>query len=525
MTELLQVASRSGRFIDKLMGVLWRTVDRFLVADPHAERSLGELRQLLVERDNDAVCFVAAAIDVMLQVRAGALDEAERLAEACAGHGKRIGDADADAWHGAQLLSIRWYQGRDVELLPLLVDLASSTTLGAADGAFDAAVAAVAAHAGDRRRAAGALGRVVGSDVSHLPRRSTWLVCLNGVVEAAHLLEDASVAAHAYRLLEPYAGLPMTASLAVTCFGSVHHALGVASLTVGDVSRGVRHLEAAVRKNTALGHWPAVVASRTKLAEALRLRGDRGDAERSWSLLAEAREDAADLNLALPPSPSPSHRGPSAPAAIRFRRRGRLWQVSSGTRAALVADVRGMSYLAILLAHPSRDVLALELASPAAARPHASVQPVLDPAARGAYRARITRLRQELLAVDHADRSRSVAISTRSVGSRRSSAPRRACSGGAERSPTTKSVLGWRWAKRSTGRSAGWRTPTRSSAPCCAPASRPAGAAATCRRGPRASTVRMTGLSVIRTMNRRSDRRHGGHFRTVRESARSCRRG
>ena len=59
---------------------------------------------------------------------------------------------------------------------------------------------------------------------------------------------------------------------------------------------------------------------------------------------------------------------------------------------------------------PKWDVLALELASPAAARPHASVQPVLDPAARGAYRARITRLRQELLAVDHADRSRSVAI-------------------------------------------------------------------------------------------------------------------
>jgi hypothetical protein len=410
VTELLQVASRSGRRIDRLMGVLWRTVDRFLAADPHAERSLGELRQLLAERDNDAVSFVAAAIDVMLHVRAATLDDAERLAGACAGHGKRIGDADADAWHGAQLLSIRWYQGRDAELLPLLVDLAHSTTLGAADGAFDAAVAAVAAHAGDRRRAAGALARVVGSDLSHLPRRSTWLVCLNGVVEAAHLLEDATVAAHAYRLLEPYAGLPMTASLAVTCFGSVHHALGLASLTVGDVSRAVRHLEAAVRSNTALGHWPAVVASRTKLAEALRLRADRGDAELSASLLAEARQDAADLNLALPPSPSPSHRGPSAPARIRCRRRGRLWQISLGSRAALVEDVRGMSYLATLLAHPGREVPALELASPAAARPQASVQPVLDLAARDAYRDRITRLRQELLAVDSANRSRTAAI-------------------------------------------------------------------------------------------------------------------
>ena len=252
--ELLRVAAGTGRRIDLLMGVLWRTVNLFLAADPYAERALGELLELLAEHDNDAVGYVAAAIDVMLHVRAGRLEQAERLAAKCAERGTRIGDPDAEAWHGAQLLSIRWYQGRAVELLPLLVDLARSTKLGAADGAYDAAVAAVAANAGDRRQAAAALARVAGRDLSHLPHRSTLLVRLNGVVEAAHVLQDGSMAARAYDALEPYAALPMMASLAVTCFGSVQHALGVASLTAGDLSRAVRHFETAIRDNTALGH-------------------------------------------------------------------------------------------------------------------------------------------------------------------------------------------------------------------------------------------------------------------------------
>ena len=57
---------------------------------------------------------------------------------------------------------------------------------------------------------------------------------MNGVVEAAHLLGDAD-SARAYDLLLPYADRPMAASLAITCFGSVHQALGVASLTSGHV--------------------------------------------------------------------------------------------------------------------------------------------------------------------------------------------------------------------------------------------------------------------------------------------------
>ena len=57
------------------------------------------------------------------------------------------------------------------------------------------------------------------------------------------------------------------ASLAITCFGSAHHYLGVAALTDDKFDIAVRHLDAAVAANEALLHGPAAEASRLRLAE------------------------------------------------------------------------------------------------------------------------------------------------------------------------------------------------------------------------------------------------------------------
>lgn len=82
------------------------------------------------------------------------------------------------------------------------------------------------------------------------------MVTMHGVAEAAYLLDDSATAARVYELLRPYGHLPIVGSLAVACFGSAHHALGVAALTMGDVDRAVTHLRESVRQNLALAHWP-----------------------------------------------------------------------------------------------------------------------------------------------------------------------------------------------------------------------------------------------------------------------------
>src|SRR6266852_5718806 len=117
------------------------------------------------------------------------------------------------------------------------------------------------------------------------------------VVELAAALEDDSMAQAAYDRLLPYAELPIMASLAVVCFGSVHRALGVAALTCGKLDLAVTHLHAAVAASARLGHRPAALQAQAELGIAYVQRGDAGDAQRGRDLLQEAMADADTLGM------------------------------------------------------------------------------------------------------------------------------------------------------------------------------------------------------------------------------------
>lgn len=397
--DLIGESHQTGRRSDLLMGLLWQTVDMFLDADPHAERRLSELKDLLVQRDHLAVSFVVSAIDVMLAIRSGHLDQAQVLAEACAQRGMLSGDIDAMGWHGAQLVAIRWYQGRLAELLPALDAFTRSPTLSAVDNSFFAALAVAAALAGDRQKAAGALAALRGTDLRDLPRSSSWLVTMNGIVEAAHLLRDVDTAAQAYKLLRPFAQLPMVASIGAACFGSVQHALGVAALTVGDADRAVAHLRAAVERNLALRHWPAVLMSRRRHAEALALRGHPRDAAVARDELATAAEQAAALGMTASDHVSVQAREPAVAACSRV---GRQWRIEWGRRSVLVEHSVGLFHLAVLIANPGQEIAAIDLVAGVAAlaasadRRAMSAQPVIDREAARQYQNRLSRLPAEI---------------------------------------------------------------------------------------------------------------------------------
>ena len=389
--ELIAESIRTSGRSDLLMGMLWRTVDMFLAADPHAERGLRELRDQLAQRDHLAVGFVVSAIEVMLAIRAGRFDRAEALMSACAKRGAAAGDIDAEGWHGGQLVAIRWYQGRLTELLPVLDELVHSPTLSTVDNSFFAGLAVAAALAGDRRKAAGALARLCGHDLADLPRSSTWLVTMHGVVEAAHLLDDADTAARAYELLSPFGHLPMMAGLGVTCFGSVQHALGTACLTAGDADKAAEHLRTAVDRNLALGHWPAVMMSRLRYAQALAQRFRPEDAVTARRELATARREASALGISPPGEILPD-------GTMQCSRRGRSWQVTLGSRSVMVEHSIGLLHLAVLIANPRQEIPAIDLVSgvKALGSDNGSAQPVLDRTAISQYRHRVSLLRTQI---------------------------------------------------------------------------------------------------------------------------------
>jgi hypothetical protein len=378
--EMISESLRSERGGDLMMALLWQVVDHFLDADPHVVRHLTDLRERLKHEDHLAVRFVVSAVEVMLAIRDGRFDEAEQLAGASAQLGAEVGDVDATAWYGAQICAIRWYQGRTAELFPLLDHLVHSPTLSTVDNSFFSALAVAAALSGDRRKAQGALAMLCRRGLDALPRSSTWLVTMSGVADAAHLLDDGDVAREVYEILLPFARLPLMASLAVTCFGSAHHPLGLAALTFGDVDLALTHLKTAVRDNQALGHWPAALSSRRKYAEALERAGDVHNARRE---LATCAQEAAALGMGAPPD-----------ANLTVRREGGKWLVRLGGRSVLVDGGIGMAHLAVLTANPGREIDAAELvAGTNALTEEVSAQDQLDLEALRQYRSRLAELR------------------------------------------------------------------------------------------------------------------------------------
>jgi hypothetical protein len=406
--ELIKTSFRTQRRGDLLMGLLWRTVDSLADGDPHAERLLGELRDQLLERDHLAIGFVVSAIDVMLAIRAGRFDEAEALVANCAKSGAAAGDIDNEWWPGAQLVTVRWYQGRLTELLPTLRAGAHSPALSSVDDSSVAALAVAAALGGDRRTAASSLAALGGGGLASLARSSSWLVTMNGIVEAAFLLDDADVADRAYELLRPYAHRPMVGSLGITCFGSTQHALGVASLTSGHLDRAIDHLRAAVQHNLALAHWPAVLASRQRLAQAYARRKLPTDADAARRELDLAAREAAELSLGgAAGSPEP---GPSDTFA-QCCRVGRKWRLTLRNHSVLVDDSVGMAHLAVLIDNPRQEIRAADLVAGLAALSSAvsdmgTAHPVLDRDAIGEYKKRLNRLDAEIDQLESADSAR-----------------------------------------------------------------------------------------------------------------------
>ncbi|HEV2783275.1 MAG TPA: AAA family ATPase [Actinophytocola sp.] len=388
----IAAASAAGDGILALFGLMWRTVDLYLLGDPRADRSLTELRQRTAALGVAAVGYIVACMDVMRLIRAGRLDEAEAAAGECLRLGLDVGDADATGYYGAQLLTIRWLQGRDAELAELVTGTVESASLAVGEYGFRASVVMVLARGGRLDEARAALEPLRAMGLVTLPKSSTWLAAMVGLAEAAAMLDDPDLAAEVADLLRPYADLPAMPSLGVSCLGSVSRALGRAALTAGDPASAVAYLEQAIAMNVRLEHRPATAVCRAELAEALVARGGPGDLERARTQLADAIDEARALGLwprvdawsvlanALTPS--------ATPAVLRRRADGG-WTLRGGDVPIELPDLVGVRYLGRLLERPGEDLPAVDLCD---AGVLTGRQQLLDPAAVDAYRRRVTDL-------------------------------------------------------------------------------------------------------------------------------------
>jgi hypothetical protein len=354
---------------------------------------------------------------VCLQVIRAALDgrfeDAERLAQRALDIPRlRHSEYTAYVYEYAQMVAIRWAQGRLDEYWPEIADHGERFLW---IPRWRDALAA--AERGDHSAAALEIARHAGRDLADIQRDGFWLLRLCSLADACVTVADHRHGRRLYDLLLPFADRNAV-SLTQQPFGPVALRLARLAALLERWDDAERHFELALTRCDLLGARAVRARVLVDYAQALLARARDGDAGRAAGLLEEAERLSEDLDLpgvlrrvrGLAPDAAPRER-PQGDA--RFSRDGGLWTIAYEGRKMRLRDLKGLRYIALLLAAPGVDIHVLELVAaaegwPARPRPAGladdelrssrptGLDPLLDPRAREEYRGRLEDLRADL---------------------------------------------------------------------------------------------------------------------------------
>lgn len=186
-------------------------------------------------------------------------------------------------------------------------------------------------------------------------------------------------------------------------------ARGHVALTAGDAVTAIAEFEVALAGWTTVGAPFEAAAVRLSLADALDAEGHpaRAARERSAGRAAAERIGAGLLlaDAAPPPTPPRSRPTGTVPTGV-FARDGDTWAVGLDGHVVRLRDLKGLRYVARLLAEPGREFHALDLVAVergsvpdvggTAAAPDGGLGPLLDDRARRAYRRRLADIDEDI---------------------------------------------------------------------------------------------------------------------------------
>ncbi|MEW6272005.1 MAG: hypothetical protein AB1689_22210, partial [Thermodesulfobacteriota bacterium] len=318
--------------------------------------------------------------------------------------------------YGAQMLALRREQGRLEEMVDAVAAFAAQYP---AVPAWRASLAWVYAELGRDEDARRELDLLAARDFADLPRDMFWLLSLWLVAEVVGWLDDTRRAATVYALLLPFADHCVTSGAAF-CGGSLERSLGVLAGVLGRFDDAARHLAAAATVNERIRARPWLAHGELDRGRMLLRRGAAGDVAAAREHLLRAAEAARSLGMASLLARAEALLGDGEAAASAagdeavLRREGEYWTIAYRGSEACVRDARGVRLIALLVASPGRDFRATELAAWPAPTPSEAdsgaaveqaglrtgpledVEPGPDARALADYRARITRLRDEV---------------------------------------------------------------------------------------------------------------------------------
>jgi DNA-binding SARP family transcriptional activator len=252
------------------------------------ERIAGELRQPAYLVWCTAFRGTHASIE-------GRLQDSEPLALEAIEIAQRIGDANALANFGGQLLPIRREQLRLAELVPVVADLAQQH--GEHMPVWRCVLAWLHAHQGDEARARAIFDELAADRFAGVPPNMQWTAAMIFLSEVCALLEDAASATTLYALQRPYADLNQVSGLGVHSGGAISRYLGMLATVMGRYDEATAHFEHALALNRALRADLYVAHTQCNYARMLLRRDGRGDRDAALRLVNDAMACAQHLHL------------------------------------------------------------------------------------------------------------------------------------------------------------------------------------------------------------------------------------
>jgi hypothetical protein len=194
-----------------------------------------------------------------------------------------------------------------------------------------------------------------------LPRDSEWLAVLAQLAETVALIGSHPASAWVYDALLPYAERYVVEGIGAAVRGPVHRHLALLAAALGRTEAARHHFDTAVTMSRAIGATQLVA----------RIEAESG--------------------ATVPASDAPTDHD------NEFHRDGELWVLRFAGRTVRLPDAKGVRDLAQLVGVPGREIAALDLAGMASG---GDAGPILDTAARDAYRRRLQELDDDIGAAE-----------------------------------------------------------------------------------------------------------------------------
>jgi tetratricopeptide (TPR) repeat protein len=421
-TELARVGEEIGDGEKLVQGRYYRLMALLELGDLRAVRAeLEVIDGLAGELGQRPQRWLVEVTRATLALFEGRLDEAERLIPRALALGERAQRSDAILSYRTQRFTLARHRGSLEEVEPLIRRAVEEYP---ARPMFRCMLTQVHAETGRTEDARRRLEELAANGFEALPRSNEWLFSMGMLAEVAELIGDPGPARTMYDLLVPF-GRYNAATADYISMGAVSRYLGLLALTLARPDDALRHLEEALDANQRMGARPWATHTRCDLARALLARDGPGDRELAEELLGETLRACKELQMnALETRAAGllegAAAGPLLPAAVGsaaargrpsvFRAEGDYWSIAYEGDAFRLRDLKGLHYIARLLAAPGREVHALDLSTgergvrTPGRRPEPGqelreprdVGEVLDATGRTAYRRRLRDLEEEI---------------------------------------------------------------------------------------------------------------------------------